>query len=80
MYPGVGPYCSASFMDLPAKLISVPSLSFTDKLSKGNMPGLGTPLARNTKSGDPWVRSLPGYIMIPCKSIKIKKHVITHKS
>ena len=35
-----------------------PSLNLIEALSKGNILGFGTPLAKNTRSGDPWVSSL----------------------
>ena len=57
-HPWVGPYCKAAVISFFSRFIVVPPLTVTERFSKGNIPGFGTPPARNTKFGDPWVKSL----------------------
>ena len=57
-YPCVGPYCRAAVISFFSRFIVVPPFTLTDIFSNGNIPGFGTPPARNTKLGDPWVKSL----------------------
>ena len=56
-YPWVGPYCKAAVISFLSRFIVVPPLTLTERFSNGNIPGFGTPPARNTKLGDPWVKS-----------------------